>query len=456
MDIKKIFSQKQTENGDMSYDTTGDNMLDILFMTEYYQHHLNEIKLGSTDKDKLFAMFMRDPRFGMGRRDLGRVLMQMAKVDFDNIVKAGRFDDLFLNWETMSAEDFSTLCSYLLNEIKQGNELCKKWMPRYSSKNLMLARKIAKEWGMTKQQYGHFIKCNSVENQLSRKDTEDIVFEHVPSLALLKYWNRFRTGDDTASRFQDYLDNVRVGKTKVNISTTNVYDIYRNRYKIDADLMFEQLEKIKINCMVILDSSGSMQDANDSYGKARAIGHYLSKCSTFMPNYIISFSSNPQLMQLTSANSYSFKDYYYLSDQYDMKTCDLTREGSSNYCREIASMYTGDCSNTDFAKVCDLLKQLDKDSAPEYLVVLSDMEFDAGSRQSASDLQSLFIANGFNTNLIWWNFNSRNKTVTFQHDEFGNIYLSGYSPVLLKYLEVGFDSKQFLDKLLSEYSTKIQ
>ena len=454
MDIKKIFSQKQTENGDMSYDTTGDNMLDILFMTEYYQTHLDEIKLGSTDKDKLFAMFMRDPRFGMGRRDLGRVLMQLAKVDFDNVVKAGRFDDLFLNWERMSEENFAKLCDFLYSEIKKGNELCKKWMPRYSSKHLMLARKIAKYWGMNKQQYGHFIKCNSVENQLSRKDTADIVFEHVPSLALLKYWNRFQTGADTSSRFQYYLDNVRTGKTKVNITTTNVYDIYRNRYKIDADLMFDQLEKIKINCMVILDSSGSMQDSNDSYGKARAIGHYLSKCSTFMPNYIISFSSNPQLMELTSADSYSYKRIAWNASCTEI--VDLTNEGTSKYCREIASMYTGDCSNTDFAKVCDLLKQLDKDSAPEYLVVLSDMEFDEGSRQSASDLQSLFIANGFNTNLIWWNFNGRNKTVTFRHDEFGNIYLSGYSPVLLKYLETGFDSKQFLNKLLSEYSTKIQ
>lgn len=33
----------------------------------------------------------------------------------------------------------------------------------------------------------------------------------------------------------------------------------------------------------------------------------------------------------------------------------------------------------------------------------------------------------------------------------GNIYLSGYSPMLLKYLEVGFDGEAFLNKLLKEY-----
>ena len=47
------------------------------------------------------------------------------------------------------------------------------------------------------------------------------------------------------------------------------------------------------------------------------------------------------------------------------------------------SMYTGDCSNTDFGKVMELLKGLKK--YPEYLIVLSDMEFDCGSNQSKEE-----------------------------------------------------------------------
>ena len=83
------------------------------------------------------------------------------------------------------------------------------------------------------------------------------------------------------------------------------------------------------------------------------------------------------------------------------------------------------------------------------------MEFDCGSKQSAEEVQRMFKENGFKTNIIWWNFNSRNKTVTFNKDDFGNIYLSGYSPMLLKFLEAGFDGMAFLNKLLTEYSKKI-
>ena len=37
----------------------------------------------------------------------------------------------------------------------------------------------------------------------------------------------------------------------------------------------------------------------------------------------------------------------------------------------------------------------------------------------------------------------------------GNIYISGYSPQMLKFLEAGFDANQYVDKLLNEYSKKI-
>ena len=455
MNLQQIFEQQKfTENGDVAYNTTGDKLLDILFMSEYYQKHLNDVKIGTSDKERLFSMFIRDPRFGLGRRDLGRRLMILSGVSADNAVKAGRFDDLFVGWEHMPDDVFKSLCNYLYDQIISGNELCKKWMPRYSSKNLMLARRIAKALNMNKQQYGHFIKCDTVENKLSRHRTEDIIFEHVPSLALLKYYKRFTNGEDTSGRFAQYLENVKSGKSKMNISTTTVYDIYKNRKQIDADLFFDQLEKISINALVIVDSSGSMQDSNDSFGKALSIGHYLTKCSSYMPGYFISFSSMPQLMQLQSGETYSFKRLNWGGRVTEYNNQPL--HGKSKYEREINSMVTGDCTNTDFRAVCELLKSLDKENAPEWLVVLSDMEFDSGSSQSASEVQTMFKEFGFNTNIIWWNLNARNTTTTFQKDQFGNVYLSGYSPMLLKYLESGFDGTAFLNKLLDEYAKKVK
>ena len=241
---------------------------------------------------------------------------------------------------------------------------------------------------------------------------------------MIKYYSRFERGEDTKKRFEKYLESVKKGEKKLNVSTTNVYDIYKNRLKIDADLFFDKLEKIEISCVSILDTSGSMCDSNDSFGKANSIAHYLAKCSTYANNQVISFSSRPQLMTIRGRN----------------------------YIEEIRSMYTGDCSNTNFGAVMEILKKLKE--FPDYLVVLSDMEFDCGSRQSKDELKRIWKENDCNTKIVWWNFNSRNKTVP-EIDEEGNIYISGYSPMMLKFLESGFNGEIFLNKLLDEYKKQI-
>jgi hypothetical protein len=441
MNLEEIFNAKVTENGDLAFTKVGDNnLVNILFLTEYYQKHLNEVPtLGNSDKEQLFAMFIRDPRFGIGRRDLGRKLLSDTNCSIEQIVKSGRVDDLFTTTNLQQALDW---CK---EQILANNELVKKWMPRYSSKHLLLARQIAKYYGMNKQQYGHFIKCNTTENKLSNHRYDDLEFEHIPSLAMIKYAKAFATKLETKERYLQYLEDVKAGKKDLKVSTTNVYDIYKNRYNIDADLFFDKLEKIKINCIPIVDTSGSMCDNNDSFGKALAIGHYLAKCSTYCPNKVISFSSRPELLTLGQDIDNSYRYGYSIVKP---------KNEESVYQREIASMYTGDCSNTDFGAVMELLSNLDGDM-PEYLVVLSDMEFDVGSRSSKEETMKLFKSKGYNTKIVWWNLNSRNITCP-EMDADGNIFISGYNPMILKYLQVGFDANQFLDKLLSEYSKAIK
>lgn len=436
--LDQIFSNtKLTENGDSSFKSTGDALLDILFMTEYYSNHLDEVNIGDGYMEKLFSMFIRDPRFGIGKRDLGRRLMKMSHVSPDFVVKAGRYDDLFFSCDKNEA------FAYLKREIRNGNELAKKWAPRYSSKNLMLAREFAKFLGMNKQQYGKFVKANTVERSLSSKNTDSIKFEQVPSLAMIKYYNRFASGDDTSKRFFEYIADVKSGKKDIKVSTTSVYDIFRNRNSIDPDMFFDKIEKIAINCIPVVDTSGSMLQG-DSYGKAISIGHYLAKCSTYAPDKVIEFSSTPQL--ITLGERPTRRRYNYQSWVHDAELSE------SKYMREIASMHTGDCSNTDFGAVMNLLKGLT--DMPEYIVVLSDMEFDCGSRQSKDELRAIWKENGYKTKIVWWNLNNRATTAP-EMDSDGNIFMSGYNPMLLKFLESGFDGKKFLDKLLNEYKTHI-
>ena len=439
MNLNEIFdSVKLTENGDLAYNKVSDDvLLNILFMTEYYQKHLDEVPfLEANDLNRLFAMFIRDPRHGLGRRDLGRKLMACTKLPYADVLMAGRADDLF--FMGIEGDEYNTMLDYLHKEITDGNELVKKWMPRYSSKNLLIARQVAKYYGMNKQQYGHFIKCDTVEQKLSRHNCDEIKFEHVPSLASIKYAQAFARKEETKDRYAKYLLDVKEGRKDLKVATTTVYDIYKNRKKINPDLFFDKLEKISGSWIPIVDSSGSMQDGNDSYGKAMSIGHYLAKCSTYAPNQVVSFSSYPQLITLgTPVRHYN----HYWAPEYN---------NNSVYENEIASMYTGDCSNTDFGKVMQLLSQLDGDM-PQYLIVLSDMEFDCGSRTSKEATMSLFKSKGYTTRIVWWNFNSRHTTCP-EMDSDGNIFISGYNPMLLKFLQAGFGAKAFLHTLLFEYS----
>lgn len=167
-----------------------------------------------------------------------------------------------------------------------------------------------------------------------------------------------------------------------------------------------------------------------------------------MPDHAISFSSRPQLLKLGDKPVDDIPLYYCHFHPTDEQV------KSSKYIRDILSLYTGDCTNTDFGAVMDLLKKLDKNSAPQYLIVLSDMEFDRGSKHSKDTTMNIFKERGINTKIVWWNFNSGNTTCP-EVDSYGNIYMSGYNPILLKYLECGFNGQDFLDKLLKEYAAKV-
>ncbi len=457
-EIEKIINQKKTENGDTSYKSTGNNLADLFFLTSYFEKHLDEVKIGNTEKEKLFSMFIRDPRFGLGRRDLGRTLMMYSGVSSEDIVLAGRYDDL---WHIPTKNNLE----YLKEKVINGDELAKKWLPRLTSgkKTRLFARALCKEWNLTQEEYRKLIKTDkTVEYKLSYAEkSEDntelnnlfgkinythplvdkIDFEKVPSLAMQKYLNTFLTREDLKNRFGEYIKAVKENKAKVNVSTATVHDAYKtvNRNLSEAsDIIGKKIVEsatlgVELNAIPILDTSGSMysswrtvdySNVNDIGVKATSVAHAIATHSTFSKNQLISFSSNPQLMTIKGDT---------LEEQYK-------------------SMYTGDCSNTDFKKVMELLSKLKK--FPEYLVVLSDMEFDIGSIQSKETTMKIFKEYGANTKIIWWNFNDRNKTVP-EFDEHGNIYLSGYNLQILKLIENGFDMTEYIDKVIEDYRKKI-
>lgn len=454
-ELEKIFATKKTENGDVAYKTTGDNLTDLFFMTAFFEKHLDQVKIGTTEREQVFSMFVRDPRFGLGRRDLGRELLKQSGTSAYNIVKAGRYDDL---WHIPTKDNLT-----FLKVAVQEDQLAKKWMPRLTGKDKRIAKALCKEWKLSEKQYRKLIKTDkTVEYKLSYAEllkgtplndlfkknncihplVDTINFEQVPSLAMTKYLKTFSTREDIKPRFEEYMKAVKENKAKVNVKTADVTTAYKtvNRgdwttqsYEEAKELVSKKIVDnetigVEMNAICILDTSGSMYwgniDGMTIGDKATAVAHAIATHSTYAPNQVISFSSNPHLMTIKGST---------LKEQYK-------------------SMYTGDCSNTDFGKVMNLLKGLNK--YPEYIIVMSDMEFDAGSQQSKNELMKLFKQHEANTKLIWWNFNDRNKTVP-EFDEFGNIFLSGYNLQILKLLENNFDMTSYIDKILEKYKKDI-
>lgn len=455
-ELEKLLVEKKTENGDKSYSSTGNNLADLLFLTPYFENHLDEVTIGTSPKEQMLAMYIRDPRFGMGRRDLGRKLLKLSKVDEKLIPLVGRYDDLYHIGTDKAVRILRTA-------LENGDNLAKKWMPRLKGKDRKYAKALCKMWHMSEQEYRRLIKTDStVEyklsyaernngsplNELFGKDeyshplVNTIDFEKVPSLAMLKYLHTFSTREDLKVRFDKYMDDVRAEKAKVNTTTANVLNAHKtvsntrgsstenaHRDVIGKKIVEQETLGVEMDAICILDTSGSMgwsRSYNDDSAlvKATAVAHAIAMKSTYAPGQVISFSSRPKLMTIKGRT---------LLDQYQ-------------------SMYTGDCSNTDFGAVMRLLRELKK--YPEYLIVLSDMEFDQGSNHSKEETMRLFRRYGANTKIVWWNFNGRNKTVP-EFDEYGNIYLSGYNIQTLKLLENKFDMSVFVDKILEDYREKL-
>ena len=454
--LEKILSEKITENGDISYNTTGNNLADLIFLTPFFEKHLDQAGIGTSEKEKLLSMYIRDPRYGLGRRDLGRRLMKLAKVSSSDIVTAGRFDDLL---HVATNENLE----YLYSKLRNGNELAKKWMPRLTGKDKRIAKALCEVWNITEKEYRKLIKTDkTVEYKLSYAEKETgtplndlfkqgtyrhplvdkINFEQVPSLAMHKYLHAFSTREDTKERFSQYLEDVKANKKKVNVTTANVCDAYKTAnagdwttQSIESDAREIVASKtvdnatlgVEIDAICILDTSGSMGGlgCGSLLDKATSVAHAIATKSTYAPNQLISFSERPRFVEIKGET---------LKEQY----------ASMNY-RDWGC-------NTDFGKVMQLLRGLNK--FPEYLIVLSDMEFDEGSYQSKKETMELFKKAGANTKIIWWNFNDRNKTVP-EFDEYGNIYLSGYNIQMLKLLENKFDMTTYIDKIIEDYRKKI-
>ena len=114
----------------------------------------------------------------------------------------------------------------------------------------------------------------------------------------------------------------------------------------------------------------------------------------------------------------------------------------------------GDASNTNFGRVMEQLSRATED-LPDWLVVLSDMEFDEGSANSKDEAMEKLRRYNPNLKIVWWNLSSIDTT-TPETDKYGNVFMGGYNANLLKLLKAGFDADMFLKTLVENYKKNIE
>lgn len=445
MNLREAFNETETWNGDIAYNSSLNKYIDTVFRLSELRCNPNKVDIvldKNNEYDRWFGRVIRDCRYGFGEREVGRLLLEQIEESPENVFNIGRADDIFeLGWELVKTKKdlrggkywkylIDRLSSYYRDNSSIETFNLTKWLPRERGRNKEKVKAFRKTFRLTSKQYRKMIvNNNTVEAILSRQDTVKD-YSKVPSLAMLKHFKTFISKDN--EKFSKYLEDVRNGKSKMNTGTMTPYDLllkYENgNIKAeDCDIIFNEFSKVNLGKIIpIVDNSGSMYDSHKSYLKARAIGHYVSKNSSYMNNHIITFSDYPKLLKL--------------SDNYkqDMEILD-----SFN-----------DVGSTNFGRVMGLMSRVSED-LPDYILVLSDMQFNRGSSQSKDEAMKILMERNLKLRIIWWNLCS-SETKFPETDKYGNMFLSGYNPTLLKFLETGFDGQKLIDNIIENYKQKMK
>ena len=284
-----------TENMALAYNTTGSPLLDLFGSCGGMRHTPEEnIRLmfhKALNEDRQLAARLafrcRDARDGAGERRTGRIMLEiLAQRETDSmrellplIPEYGRWDDLLVLLGTPLHEDVLKLIERQLKEDIENMQkekpvsLLAKWLPSInasSRKTREDARIILSYLKMSEKEYRHTLSSlrsylNITEKNLSEKEYGRIVYPEVPSCAMHRYRNAFRSHDE--ERFDAFLDSVSKGEEKINSSVLYPYDItekYLYSLKRPDSVLEEQWKALPDyvsdgrDILVMADVSGSM------------------------------------------------------------------------------------------------------------------------------------------------------------------------------------------------------
>lgn len=302
-------------------------------------------------------------------------------------------------------------------------DLIFKWLKSENCSSIaskQLAAKTREAFGMTHKEYRKLLswgreKEKVLEKMMSANEWDKIDFSKIPSKAGLIYKNAFSRRDILAKKYESFIKDKN---TKVNADTLYPYEIVGRATK-EGQNPLDDINRLATNkywenqkdylngtnckMMCVCDTSVSMTWGTNPRPIDVAIGlsmYCAERIGGPFKDHFISFSRNPQLIKVEGVD---FVDKAY-------------RIYRSNR-----------CENTDLVKTFRLLKDLSLQARPEdrldTVVVLSDMEIDAGScgttrftkDNAATEMERMrseWEAVGLEMpKLVYWNINARQNRI---------------------------------------------
>lgn len=445
--MNKFVELMQTEdsrtlNGAVTHSTSSNACLDLFFLAgacrnEQEQsiiHKLTAAYVEDRVKCLKIIFWAGDIRQGAGERRFFKIALQWLNITHPNeiqnylmwIVELSRWDVLFELAHTNNIV-FSFILANLLDKESKGYGLLCKWLPRKKQYN-NLASKIQKALNITPKQYRKLIVSgtNVVEQKMCAKKWSDIIYSHVPSVALNKYNKAWYRHDK--ERFEKYLEEVKQGKSKINASAIFPHSIIKSAihpgWSFNCSLNDAQtqqwyalpnyLKGVPNSIIPVCDVSGSME------------------CNNFLP---ISISVALGLY-ISERNEGPFKDAFItFSERPKMNYL----KGSINErIQQLSKAEWGNNTNLElvFSTILDkaVASGLDQDDMPKTVLIISDMEFDSCTIGTNFDtISRLYRTNGYELpQIVFWNVNGRAGNVPVKVNDDGVALISGASPSILK------------------------
>ena len=482
--MKNVSNYTRTENGALTHKTTKSDLLDMFAMGAAMRTRSDADVIlmfkKAFEENPVYALkclfYIRDVRGGQGERRFFRVCMkwlaathtEAARRNLKHVPEFGRWDDLYVFEGTPLQKDAFNLMKeqFILDLNCKTPSLLAKWLKSEnasSHESRRLGEMTAKHFGLTHKQYRKNLstlrsRINIVEKLMSENRWDEIEFDKIPSKAGLIYKNAFARRDMIKAKFEKFAKDTT---TKVNASTLYPYEVVEkaislmgsngywwgrnsqvsmdntDRLMINKywDNLTDYFKKSNLNALVMADTSGSMMGTPINVATSLAL-YTAEKAGGPFANHYISFSSRPQLIECEGVD----------------------------FCDKVDRIVrTNLCENTNIEAAFDMLlntaikNHLTQDDMPDTIIVVSDMEFDQGTRigyrsygygytsdsyKASADTLMESIAKRWKQmgyempHLIYWNVNARQNNIPMLGN--GRIsYVSGFSPSIFQTIVTG-------------------